>query len=44
MYYFKRKEKTVEHQTIVKYNEERDNYDFWKIRKDYGFWNMLFEF
>lgn len=41
MYYFKRKEKTVEHQTIVKYNEERDNYDFWKIRKDYGFWNML---
>jgi hypothetical protein len=41
MYYFKQKEKTVEHQTIVKYNEERDNYDFWKIRKDYGFWNML---
>lgn len=41
MFYFKQKEKTVEHQTIVKYNEERDNYDFWKIRKDYGFWNMM---
>ncbi len=41
MFYFKQKEKTTEHQTITKYNEERDVYDFWKIRKDYGFWNML---
>ncbi len=41
MFYFKQKEKTAEHQTITKYNEERDVYDFWKIRKDYGFWNML---
>lgn len=41
MIYFKQKEKTTEHQTISSYKEERENYDFWKLRKDYGFWNML---
>ena len=41
MFYLKQRAKTSEHQTITKYNEEREFYDFWKIRKDYGFWNML---
>jgi len=42
MFYFKHiKEKTEEHKTIVKYNEERDEFDFWKIRKDYSFWRIL---
>lgn len=41
MFYFKQREKTAEHKTITRYNEERDNFDFWKLRKDYGFWNML---
>jgi hypothetical protein len=41
MFYFKQKSKTAEHQTITKYNEERDIYDFWKLRKDYSFWNMM---
>lgn len=42
MFYFKQvRAKTDEHKAITKYNEERDTYDFWKIRKDYGFWNML---
>ncbi|MEO8514686.1 MAG: hypothetical protein ABI543_14095 [Ignavibacteria bacterium] len=41
MFYFKQKEKTDEHQTITRYNQQRDTYDFWKIRKDYGFWNMM---
>lgn len=41
MLYFKQKEKTAEHQSITSYKEERENYDFWKLRKDYGFWNML---
>jgi hypothetical protein len=42
MFYFKHvKQKTEEHKTITKYNEERDQYDFWKIRKDYSFWRIL---
>ncbi len=41
MFYMKQRSKTSEHQTITKYTEERENYDFWKIRKDYGFWNMM---
>ncbi|MCI0449447.1 MAG: hypothetical protein L0Y79_06640 [Chlorobi bacterium] len=42
MFYFKHiKEKTKEHKTITKYNEERDQYDFWRIRKDYSFWRIL---
>lgn len=41
MFYLKQREKTDEHKIIKKYNEERDTYDFWKIRKDYGFWNMM---
>lgn len=41
MYYFKRKENTEEHKTIKAYQEERDEFDFWKLRKDYSFWNIL---
>ncbi len=42
MFYFKQvRAKTDEHKIITKYNQERDTYDFWKIRKDYSFWNML---
>ncbi len=41
MFYLKQREKTDEHKIIKKYNEERDTYDFWKIRKDFGFWNMM---
>lgn len=42
MFYFKQfKEKSDEHRTITKYNEERDEFDFWKIRKDYSFWKIL---
>jgi hypothetical protein len=41
MYYIKRRENTDEHRTIKAYQEERDEFDFWKIRKDYSFWNLL---
>lgn len=41
IYYFKSKEKTDEHKIIKTYNEERDEFDFWKIRKDYSFWRLL---
>ncbi len=41
MFYIKQRSKTDEHKVITKYNEERDNFDFWKIRKDYSFWNMM---
>ncbi|MBZ0202994.1 MAG: hypothetical protein K8I03_08265 [Ignavibacteria bacterium] len=42
MFYFKQiKQKTEEHKTITKYQEERDEFDFWKIRRDYSFWNIL---
>lgn len=41
MYYIKQRSKTDEHKVFTKYNEERDNYEFWKIRKDFSFWNMM---
>ncbi len=42
MYYFKKvKGNSAEHKTITLYQEERDKYDFWQIRKDYSFWKML---
>lgn len=41
MYYFKLRENTAEHQTIQAYNEERDEFDFWKVRQDYSFWRLL---
>ncbi|HMQ79988.1 MAG TPA: hypothetical protein PKE39_09200 [Ignavibacteria bacterium] len=41
MYYIKQRSRTDEHKVITKYNEERDNYEFWKIRKDFSFWNMM---
>jgi Restriction endonuclease len=42
MFYFKQfKEKTEEHKTITKFQEERDEFDFWKLRKDYSFWKIL---
>lgn len=42
MFYFKHiKEKTVEHKTITKYHEERDEFDFWKLRRDYSFWKTM---
>lgn len=41
MYYMKQRSKTDEHKVFTKYNEERDNYEFWKIRKDFSFWNMM---
>lgn len=42
MFYFKQiKAKTEESKTIAEYNAQRDNFDFWKIRKDYSFWNIL---
>lgn len=42
MFYFKKiKHKTVEHKTIMAYREERDEFDFWKLRKDYSFWKYL---
>lgn len=42
MFYFKQiKAKTLESKTIAEYNAQRDNFDFWKIRRDYSFWNIL---
>jgi hypothetical protein len=42
IFYFKQvKAKTVEFKTIAKYNEQRETFDFWKLRKDYSFWNIL---
>lgn len=42
MFYFKQiKAKTLESKTIAEYNVQRDNFDFWKIRRDYSFWNIL---
>lgn len=41
MYYIKQRSKTDEHKVFTKYNEERDNYEFWKIRKDFSFWNIM---
>ena len=41
MLYFKYKARGTEHQTIQKYKEERDEFDFWKLRKDYSFWKYL---
>jgi hypothetical protein len=42
IFYFRQiKEKTTEHKTMQKYLKERDEFDFWKIRRDYSFWNIL---
>lgn len=42
MFYFKHvKSRQEDQKQITKYNTERDEYDFWKIRKDYSFWNIL---
>lgn len=42
MFYFKQvKPRSADHSAIESYNNERENYDFWKLRKDYSFWNKL---
>jgi len=42
MFYFKQiKHKSESHKTIQEYRQQRDEFDFWKIRKDYSFWNTL---
>ncbi len=42
MFYFKHiKARQEDHKSITKYTEERDEFDFWKIRWDYSFWKIL---
>jgi len=42
IFYFKQiKAKTQESKSIAEYNAQRDTFDFWKIRRDYSFWNIL---
>jgi|SRR4030095_5184560 hypothetical protein len=42
MFYFKYiSSKSKEKQKIKEYQEERDEYDFWKLRKDHSFWRVL---
>lgn len=42
LFYFKHiKERSDDHKTITRYTAERDEFDFWKIRKDYSFWKIL---
>src|SRR4030095_14096326 len=42
MFYFKQiKEKTASHKSMQEYRQQRDEFDVWKIRKDYSFWSTL---
>ena len=41
VYYYYQKKKNSKYQSIMQYKDDRDNYDFWKIRKDEGFWRIL---
>jgi hypothetical protein len=42
MLYFKYiSPRSEEKQSIKKYQEDRHQYDFWKIRQDYSFWRVL---
>ena len=42
MFYFKYiSSRSKEKQNIQKYQEDREDYDFWKIRKDYSFWKVM---
>ncbi|MCX7877928.1 MAG: restriction endonuclease [Ignavibacteria bacterium] len=42
IFYFKFiRERSDEHKLIQKYNQQREIFDFWKIRRDYSFWKIL---
>jgi len=42
IFYFKYINKTShERRTIQRYQEEREEFDFWKLRRDYSFWRVL---
>jgi hypothetical protein len=42
MFYFKYiSSKSKEKQKIKEYQEERDEFDFWRIRQDYSFWRVM---
>ncbi len=40
-YYLYLNKKNKKYQAIQKYKEDRDDYEFWKIRKDENFWRTL---
>jgi hypothetical protein len=41
VYFRFQKKKNAKYQSIIKFKDDRENFDFWKIRKDEGFWRML---
>ncbi|MCC6866515.1 MAG: hypothetical protein IT280_10195 [Ignavibacteria bacterium] len=42
MFYFKHiKTRTSDYYAIESYTADRENYDFWKLRMDFSFWNKL---
>lgn len=41
MYFYFKSKKNSKYRTIQRYKDDRDGYDFWKIRMDEGFWGMM---
>ncbi len=41
VYFRVRSKRDAKYRTIQKYKDDRDSYDFWKVRMDEGFWRML---